>query len=112
MMGMPPFGALVLGNLSMAVSRVLSCGLYPRITPVTNSHDKTENGFNAHSLLNELRYHMESSTLHGLVRWFVNGPLNVAELGVPMCMLLRHSPAQSVGGGKKGLISKALRPTI
>ena len=99
-------------NLSMAALRVLSCGLYPRITPVTNSHDKSENGCNAPSQMNELRCRMGSSTSLGLVKRFVNGLLNVAGLGVTMTMLLRRSSAETAEGDKNGLASKALRPTI
>ena len=111
-MGIASFGTLILGNLSMAALQVLSCGPYPRITPVTNSHDKSENGCNAPSQMNEFRCRMEASTSLGLVKRFANGLLNAAGLGVTMTMLLRRSPAETAEGARKGLSSKALRPTI
>ena len=109
---MASFGTLVLGNLSMAVLRVLGCGLYPRITSVTVSHDKSENVFNAPSHMNELRCRMETSAALGLVKRFVNGLLNMTGTGVTMTMLLRHSTVESEEGEKKGLVSKVLRPII
>ena len=85
-------------NLSMAALRVLSCGLYPLITPVTNSHDKFENGCNAQSQMNELRCRMESSTSLGFGKRLINSLLNVAGLGVTMATLLRRSPQDIVEG--------------
>ena len=99
-------------NLSMAALRVLSRGMYPRITSVKNSHENSENGCHAPCQTNELRCRMETSASLGLVKRFVNGLLNVAGLGVTMTMLLRRSPVETAEGDKKGLASEALRPTI
>ena len=49
---------------------------------------------------------IESSTSLGLVKWFVNGLLNVAGLGVTMTMLLRRSPVETTEGDRKVLHPK------
>ena len=76
-------------NLSIAALQTLSCGLFPRITQVVDSHDELEKACDTKRQMQDLRRRMNSSTFLDLVKQFVNGLLNLTGLGVTMVMLLR-----------------------
>ena len=99
-------------NLSIAALQTLSCGLFPRITQVVDSHDELEKTCDTKRQMQNLRRRTSSSTFLSLVKWFFNGLLKVTGLGVTITMLLRRSSAETTEGNNKGLVSKALRPTI
>jgi len=79
-------------NMSMAALRVLGCGLFPRATPVVDSHDEFETDCDPEHQMYDLRRRVDSSTFLGLIKVFVNGLLNMTGLGVTMVMLLRRLP--------------------
>ena len=99
-------------NMSLAALRALGFGMIPRNTQTVGVHDDLESEFNVPLQMNNLRSHMETSPFLSLMKRIVNGLLNVAGLGVTMCMLLRYIPAENAGTNKKHFASEAFQPTI
>ena len=99
-------------NLSIAALQTLSCGLFPRITQVVDSHDELEKACDTKRQMQDFRRRTNSSTFLDLVKRFANGFLNITGLGESMVMLLRYFPQETAKGDKNGLASKTLRPRI
>ena len=99
-------------NVSMAVLRALSCGLFPRVTPVVDSQDGLERDCDAERRMHDLRRCVDSSAFLGLVKRFVNGVLNMTGLGVSMVMLLRRLPKGAAQCGRISLTASAVQRMI
>ena len=87
-------------TVSIAALRKLGFGLFPRLTPVIESHDQLEVGCDPERQMHDLRRRVASSISLGLAKRIVNGLLNITGRGVTMAMLLRCPPQGTLPRGE------------